>query len=80
MSRKYLRFEQMGVFRPMPVPQSFIDTVRHEVWVAWQFLDVIHRPNANIKMTYIIAIPPATEPVSLAEVKAGLRITYLIYK
>jgi len=49
MRKKYLRFEQMEVFRPMPVPQSFIDTVRHEVWVAWQFLDVIHRPNANTK-------------------------------
>ena len=30
MRKKYLRFEQMEVFRPMPVPQSLEDKIRSE--------------------------------------------------
>jgi len=30
MRRKYLRFEQMEVFRPMPVPQQMRERIRQE--------------------------------------------------
>lgn len=30
MRRKYLRFEQMEVFRPMPVPDALEDKIRQE--------------------------------------------------
>ena len=30
MRRKYLRFEQLEVFRPMPVPQSLKDKIRSD--------------------------------------------------
>lgn len=30
MRRKYLRFEQLEVFRPMPVPQSLEDKIRSD--------------------------------------------------
>lgn len=30
MRKKYLRFEQMEVFRPMPVPQSLEDKIRSD--------------------------------------------------
>lgn len=30
IKRKYLRFEQMEVFRPMPVPQSLEEQIRQE--------------------------------------------------
>jgi len=30
MRKKYLRFEQMEVFRPMPIPQSLKDRIRSD--------------------------------------------------
>jgi len=30
MPRKYLRFEQLEVFRPMPVPQQMRERIRRE--------------------------------------------------
>ena len=30
MRRKYLRFDQMEVFRPMPVPQALKDKIRSD--------------------------------------------------
>lgn len=30
IKRKYLRFEQLDVFRPMPIPQSLEDKIRSD--------------------------------------------------
>jgi len=30
MRRKYIRFEQMDVFRPMPVPDALVERIRKD--------------------------------------------------
>ena len=48
MRKKYLRFEQMEVFRPMPVTESMKEKIRRESEKAKQLAASIDKPKLPI--------------------------------
>lgn len=47
IKRKYLRFEQMEVFRPMPVPQSLEDKIRSDSDKAKAMAQTVLKPKVS---------------------------------
>jgi hypothetical protein len=47
MRKKYLRFEQMEVFRPMPVPDALKEQIRQEADRAKAMAKTVLRPKVS---------------------------------
>ena len=54
MRRKYLRFEQLEVFRPMPVPQALKDKIRSEAGTAKRMIEEagLDKPSTMVQTNY----------------------------